>query len=36
MLAEAYAERYPDEIAEALAENDQDLDAIAAAHPVGS
>jgi hypothetical protein len=33
MLAEAYAERYPDEIAEALAENDQDLETFAAAHP---
>jgi hypothetical protein len=32
-LARAYAERYPAEIAEALAENDADLDAIAAAHP---
>jgi hypothetical protein len=33
MLAEAYAERYPDEIAEALAENDQDLETFAAANP---
>ena len=32
-LAEAYAERYPDEIAEALAENDMDLDTFSAAYP---